>query len=100
MKTNTLQIIFLISLVSISLFTQAHDMKEHMKNLEEPKCETVQSMKKDLQNMDDPVMQAIMKQCMNDATHDVHNNNSDHENISEHHHTDRLNNHSHSGRHH
>lgn len=51
--------------VLVSMTAQAHDPEEHRINTERPDCAALKDM--DFSNVDrnDPVMQAMMKKCMN-----------------------------------
>ncbi|WP_018416559.1 hypothetical protein [Teredinibacter turnerae] len=42
---------------------QAHDPSEHQGKAESPDCEKMKGMDHSKMDMDDPVMQAMMKQC-------------------------------------
>ena len=54
-------------LVIGSAYAYAHDPSEHTSNSEKPKCEAMKNMDRSIMDMDDPVMQAMMKKCS--ATH-------------------------------
>lgn len=85
-----------------ALSTQAHNPEEHMKNAEKPNCSAMKNMEHSnmdhnkmghsKMDMDDPVIQAMMKQCMKNmhddngegASHDDHkkepnDHNSEHQ---------------------
>lgn len=47
----------------------AHKPEEHNKEAESPNCAAMEEMGHSKMNMDDPVMQAMMKQCMNTMHH-------------------------------
>ncbi len=64
MTLKTLSAIFLPVALGVALSAQAHDPKEHMKNAEQPKCEKMKNMDHSKMDMNDPVMQAMMKKCM------------------------------------
>lgn len=71
-----------ISLIAIAGFgltvtAQAHDPKEHMKDAEKPDCAAMQNMDHSKMDMKDPVMQAMMKQCMQD----MHKNDNPHKSL-------------------
>tara|TARA_R110000782_G_scaffold172559_3_gene264183 strand:+ start:449 stop:730 length:282 start_codon:yes stop_codon:yes gene_type:complete len=55
-----------ISTLAFTLSAQAHDPKEHMNNAEKPDCAAMENMDHSKMDMNDPVMQAMMKQCMGD----------------------------------
>ncbi|PCK07283.1 MAG: hypothetical protein COA42_15105 [Alteromonadaceae bacterium] len=56
--------------VSLAVNTLAHDPKEHMKKSEKADCSTMGGMDHSKMDMNDPVMQAIMKKCMPEVNHD------------------------------
>jgi hypothetical protein len=66
MNTKTLSFAIALSALAITVAAQAHDPKEHMKTAENPDCAAMQDMDHSKMNKDDPVTQAMMKQCMND----------------------------------
>ncbi|HNP34362.1 MAG TPA: hypothetical protein PKK10_00805 [Woeseiaceae bacterium] len=70
MKTKTLSFAIALSTFAFALSAQAHDPKEHMKDAENPDCSAMKNMDHSKMDMDDPVMQAMMKQCMQDMQHD------------------------------
>ncbi len=45
------------------LSVQAHEPSEHMEGDEKPKCSEMKDMDHSEMDMDDPVMQAMMKKC-------------------------------------
>lgn len=53
----------------ISFTAQAHEPEEHMKEAQSPDCAAMADMDHDKMDMDDPVMAAMMKQCMASGTH-------------------------------
>tara|TARA_R110002049_G_scaffold72267_5_gene186450 strand:- start:300 stop:593 length:294 start_codon:yes stop_codon:yes gene_type:complete len=55
--------------LGIALSAQAHDPKEHMKDAEDPNCAAMKNMDHSKMDMNDPVMQAMMKQCTKDKHH-------------------------------
>ena len=64
--------------------TYAHDPSEHTGKAEKPKCEAMENMDRSKMDMNDPVMQAMMKKCKaahdNDGQGDHHQSSSDDEN--------------------
>jgi len=53
----------------------AHDPAEHTKTAEAPDCEAMKKMDHSKMDMDDPVMQALMKKCSaKSADNDPHKN--------------------------
>ena len=69
MNMKTLATVIVLSTLGIALSAQAHDPKEHMKDAEKPDCAAMKNMDHSKMDMNDPVMQAMMKQCMNDMHH-------------------------------
>lgn len=53
----------------ISVSTHAHEASEHMKDAQSPDCAAMAEMDHDKMDMNDPVMAAMMKQCMASAEH-------------------------------
>ena len=47
----------------LALSVQAHEPSEHMEEAEKPKCSEMKDMDHAEMDMDDPVMQAMMKKC-------------------------------------
>lgn len=68
MKQRLFMSVLFLPILLSSLSVQAHDPKEHMKNAENPNCAPMQNMDHSKMDMNDPVMQAMMKKCM-DALH-------------------------------
>ena len=48
----------------ISVNTHAHEASEHMKDAQSPDCAAMAEMDHEKMDMNDPVMAAMMKQCM------------------------------------
>lgn len=71
MKMKLTPPILLITLFTTAMSAQAHDPKEHMKDAEKPDCSAMKDMDHSKMDMDDPVMQAMMKQCMSEANRSV-----------------------------
>ena len=80
MKTKTLTFALALSTLAFTLSAQAHNPKEHMKNAEKPDCSAMKNMDHGKMDMNDPVMQAMMKQCMKDMPHDGTGKNKPHHN--------------------
>jgi len=80
MKMKLTPPILLITLFTTVTSAQAHDPKEHMKDAEKPDCSAMKDMDHSKMDMDDPVMQAMMKKCMKDMHHgkDKSESDSDH----------------------
>lgn len=66
MRSKFITMTIAISTLAFTLSAQAHDPKEHMNNAEKPDCAVMENMGHRKMDMNDPVMQAMMKQCMGD----------------------------------
>ncbi len=55
----------------------AHDPKEHMGKAEKADCSAMDKMDHNKMDMNDPVMQAMMKKCMAKMHHDESNEKGD-----------------------
>ena len=66
MRSKFITMSIAISTLAFTLSAQAHDPKEHMNNAEKPDCAAMENMDHSKMDMNDPVMQAMMKQCMGD----------------------------------
>ena len=64
MKNLMITILTLFSITALGSVAQAHDPKEHMKDAEKPNCKAMKDMDHSKMDMNDPVMQAMMKKCM------------------------------------
>jgi len=64
MKTKLLSFAIIFSALIYGLSAQAHDPKEHMQDAKKPDCAAMDNMDQSKMDMNDPVMQAMMKQCM------------------------------------
>lgn len=64
MKNLIITILTLFLITALVSTVQAHDPKEHMKDAEQPNCAAMKDMDHSKMDMKDPVMQAMMKQCM------------------------------------
>ncbi|WP_339674277.1 hypothetical protein [Dasania marina] len=78
MKTKVLTFTIALSTWAFTLSAQAHDPKEHMKDAKAPNCAAMKDMDHSKMDMKDPVIQAMMKQCVKDM-HDNETESSDHE---------------------
>jgi len=70
MNMKTLATIIVFSTLGIAFSAQAHEPKEHMKDAEKPDCTAMKNMDHSKMDMNDPVMQAMMQQCMKDMHQD------------------------------
>ena len=70
MKPQTLTYLVTLPALMLALSAHAHAPSEHMKagQAAAPDCSMMEDMDHSSMNMDDPVMQAMMKKCMK-ATH-------------------------------
>ena len=69
MKIKSLSFAITFSALIYGLSAQAHEPKEHMQDAKKPDCAAMDNMDQSKMDMDDPVMQAMMKQCMNGMSH-------------------------------
>lgn len=69
MKLNLLSPFLVLAALGVAFSAQAHDPKEHMKDAETPNCTAMKDMDHSKMDMNDPVMQAMMKKCMKDMHH-------------------------------
>ncbi|MBR9910260.1 MAG: hypothetical protein GYB33_07900 [Gammaproteobacteria bacterium] len=69
MKPKYLTPILILVALGAAFSAQAHDPKEHMKDAKKPDCAAMKNMDHSKMNMNDPVMQAMMKKCMKDMQH-------------------------------
>ena len=53
----------------ISLSSNAHEASEHMKDAQSPDCAAMAEMDHEKMDMNDPVMAAMMKQCLASDAH-------------------------------
>lgn len=51
---------------------QAHEPSEHTSKMEKPNCEAMKNMDHAKMDMNDPVMMAMMKKCMNEKPAENH----------------------------
>ncbi|ALS99436.1 hypothetical protein [Lacimicrobium alkaliphilum] len=75
MKT---QLVVFAAILPYALSVHAHDPKEHMKNAEAPDCAAMKNMDHEEMDMNDPVMQAMMKKCMKMMHHNEKDSHEDH----------------------
>ena len=69
MKVKGIFAVLFIASLSTAYQALAHDPKEHMKTAEQPECSHLEKMDKNAMNNDDPIMQAMMKKCMDYKHH-------------------------------
>lgn len=70
MKIKRLSSVLLVTTLGVALHTRAHDPREHLKDAESPNCVAMRDMEHGKMDADDPVMQAMMKQCLDELRHD------------------------------
>ena len=75
MKGKHFSSLIALTTLAIAFSVQAHDPKEHMKDAEKPDCAAMKNMDHSKMDMSDPMMQAMMKQCMNEMNHDMSTSN-------------------------
>lgn len=83
MKLKLLSPVLVLAALGVAFSAQAHDPKEHMKDAENPNCAAMKDMDHSKMDMNDPVMQAMMKQCMKDMHHGNGDHSKSHEDASE-----------------
>ena len=83
MNMKTLATIIVFSTLGIAFSAQAHEPKEHMKDAEKPDCTAMKNMDHSKMDMNDPVMQAMMKQCMKDMHHGDDSHTMGHDDASD-----------------
>ena len=69
MKNKKLSVLIAVPALMLALSVQAHSEKEHMKNAESPECGDMSTMEPGKMDMSDPVMMAMMQQCMSTMQH-------------------------------
>ena len=74
MKIRLFTPIIAIAALNVAFLAQAHDPKEHMKDAKNPNCAAMQDMDHSKMDMQDPVMQAMMKQCAPNMHHEESEN--------------------------
>lgn len=75
MKSKRFTPIIALAALGVAFSVQAHNPKEHMNDAEKPDCAAMKNMDHSKMDTNDPVMQAIMKQCMKDMHHNESENN-------------------------
>lgn len=72
----------------LSATAHAHDPKEHMKDAQSPDCAAMQGMDHEKMDMEDPVMVAMMSQCMSAMAHAEHTEVEESDSHADHSHSD------------
>ncbi len=88
MKFKLLTPVLVLSAMGIAFSAQAHDPKEHMKDAENPNCSAMEGMDHSKMDMNDPVMQAMMTQCMENMHHGDDGHSMNHDDASDNKHKD------------
>lgn len=69
MKKKQLGLLLAVPGLMLAISAQAHSDKEHMKTAENPDCAAMSTMDHSKMDMKDPVVMAMMQQCMSDMQH-------------------------------
>lgn len=69
MKIKTLNLLLAVPALTLTLAVQAHDPKEHMASAETPDCAAMNTMDHSKMDMNDPIVMAMMQQCMSTMKH-------------------------------
>ncbi|MFT6914242.1 MAG: hypothetical protein ACJAWL_000530 [Motiliproteus sp.] len=69
MKKVLLGLSVAVPALMLAFSAQAHSEKEHMKTAEDPDCAAMSTMDHGDMDMNDPVVMAMMQQCMSDMQH-------------------------------
>ncbi len=64
MKNKQLGVLIAVPALMLAFSAQAHSPKEHMEKAENPDCAAMSSMDHSKMDMNDPVVMAMMQQCM------------------------------------
>ena len=62
-------VLLAVPALMLAFFVQAHSEKEHMKTAENPDCAAMSTMDHSKMDMNDPVVMAMMQQCMSTMQH-------------------------------
>jgi len=76
MRKKQIKILFIVTSMLAIGSTQAHPLSEHIKAGEKPKCEAMKNMDHSKMDMNDTVMQAMMKKCMTEQSGEGHSEES------------------------
>jgi hypothetical protein len=69
MKNKQLSVLVAVPALMLAFSAQAHSEKEHMKTAENPDCAAMSTMDHSKMDMNDPVLMAMMQQCMSSMQH-------------------------------
>ncbi len=64
-----LGVLLAVPALMLAFSVQAHSEKEHMKTAENPDCAAMSTMDHSKMDMNDPVLMAMMQQCMSSMQH-------------------------------
>ena len=64
MKKKQLGVLFAVPALMLAFSAQGHSEKEHMEKAESPDCAAMSKMDHSKMDMSDPVVMAMMQQCM------------------------------------
>lgn len=71
MMIKQLGVLLAVPGLMLAFSAQAHSEKEHMEKAENPDCAAMSGMDHSKMDMNDPVVMAIMQQCMSAKQHGV-----------------------------
>lgn len=69
MMKKQLGVLLAVPGLMLAFSAQAHSEKEHMKKAENPDCAAMSTMDHSKMDMQDPVVMAMMQQCMSTMQH-------------------------------
>lgn len=69
MKSKQLSALVAVPALMLSFSALAHGEKEHMKTAESPDCAAMSTMDHSKMDMNDPIVMAMMQQCMSTMQH-------------------------------
>uniref|UniRef100_UPI0025D761C4 hypothetical protein n=1 Tax=Neptunomonas sp. TaxID=1971898 RepID=UPI0025D761C4 len=69
--TKKFSVLIAVPALMLAFYAQAHDEKEHMKTAESPDCAAMSGMDHSKMDMSDPVVMAMMQQCMDSTDHEL-----------------------------
>ena len=69
MKKKQCSVLLAVPALMLAFSAQAHSEKEHMEKAENPDCAAMSTMDHSKMDMNDPVVMAMMQQCMSSMPH-------------------------------
>jgi hypothetical protein len=69
MKKKQCVVLLAVPALMLAFSVQAHSEKEHMEKAENPDCAAMSMMDHSKMDMNDPVVMAMMQQCMSTMSH-------------------------------